>query len=167
MRAAPSRKAFCNKHAAHRCVRERLADSSTRIAKPLYAPKECRGFESLRLRQPSLLRSFGWQAILSAKDARRSFSEGGRLSVRFAGLPPVLEHDEFKLKWIASVIARRRSRRSNPVGICRSGLLRGVCHRAGHYGPDPLARNDGGFRCVLIQSNPVPLYARSRMPFEA
>ena len=24
-----------------------------------------------------------------------------------------------------------------------SGLLRGACHRAGHFGPDPLARNDG------------------------
>jgi CspA family cold shock protein len=23
-----------------------------------------------------------------------------------------------------------------------SGLLRGACHRAGHFGPDPLARND-------------------------
>jgi hypothetical protein len=22
------------------------------------------------------------------------------------------------------------------------GLLRGACHRAGHFGPDPLARND-------------------------
>jgi len=27
--------------------------------------------------------------------------------------------------------------------LCRSsGLLRGACHRAGHFGPDPLARND-------------------------
>ena len=24
----------------------------------------------------------------------------------------------------------------------RTGLLRGACHRAGHFGPDPLARND-------------------------
>jgi hypothetical protein len=23
-----------------------------------------------------------------------------------------------------------------------TGLLRGACHRAGHFGPDPLARND-------------------------
>jgi hypothetical protein len=24
----------------------------------------------------------------------------------------------------------------------KTGLLRGVYHRAGHFGPDPLARND-------------------------
>jgi hypothetical protein len=35
-------------------------------------------------------------------------------------------------------------RRSNPkISIKEAGLLRGGCHRAGHFGPDPLARNDG------------------------
>jgi hypothetical protein len=38
-------------------------------------------------------------------------------------------------------------RRSNPeVSIKSAGLLRGACHRAGHFGPDPLARNDGFYR---------------------
>jgi hypothetical protein len=28
-------------------------------------------------------------------------------------------------------------------GFCQApGLLRGACHPAGHFGPDPLARND-------------------------
>jgi hypothetical protein len=35
-----------------------------------------------------------------------------------------------------------RKRRSNPVVTLISGLLRGACHRAGHFGPGPLARND-------------------------
>jgi hypothetical protein len=34
-------------------------------------------------------------------------------------------------------------RRSNPESeIPAPGLLRGACRRAGHFGPDPLARND-------------------------
>jgi hypothetical protein len=37
---------------------------------------------------------------------------------------------------------RGAKRRSNPVPRRRPGLLRGACHRAGHFGPDPLARND-------------------------
>ena len=28
------------------------------------------------------------------------------------------------------------------IGAAIFGLLRGACHRAGHFGPDPLARND-------------------------
>ena len=40
--------------------------------------------------------------------------------------------------------ASLRAKRSNPVLRYRSGLLRrGACHRAGHFGPDPLVpRND-------------------------
>jgi len=29
------------------------------------------------------------------------------------------------------------------VPILEPGLLREACHRAGHFGPDPLAGNDG------------------------
>jgi hypothetical protein len=50
----------------------------------------------------------------------------------------------------AAIDARARhckepnGRRSNPkISIKEAGLLRGGCHRAGHFGPDPLARNDG------------------------
>jgi hypothetical protein len=36
-----------------------------------------------------------------------------------------------------------RAKRSNPGRLAQeAGLLRGACHRAGHFGPDPLARND-------------------------
>src|ERR1700689_432119 len=38
---------------------------------------------------------------------------------------------------------REAKRRSNPGPRRGTGLLRGACHRAGHFGPDPLARNDG------------------------
>ncbi len=40
-------------------------------------------------------------------------------------------------------IARSAERRSNQTPGRRAGLLCGACHRAGHFGPDPLARNDG------------------------
>jgi hypothetical protein len=42
----------------------------------------------------------------------------------------------------------------------QTGLLRGACHRAGHFGPDPLARNDKPYsRRVLF---PLPLVGRGR-----
>jgi len=37
---------------------------------------------------------------------------------------------------------RGAQRRSNPQLSALTGLLRGTCHRAGHFGPDPLARKD-------------------------
>ena len=40
------------------------------------------------------------------------------------------------------VIARRESAEAIQFTIRGYGLLRGACHRAGHFGPDPLARND-------------------------
>ena len=42
-----------------------------------------------------------------------------------------------------------RKRRSNPALaglLSSSGLLRGAGHRAGHFGPGPLVRNDGTAR---------------------
>src|SRR5579871_1087989 len=42
-------------------------------------------------------------------------------------------------------------RRSNPEPVHRAGLLRGACHRAGHFGPDPLARNDDSMRQAALR----------------
>jgi hypothetical protein len=43
---------------------------------------------------------------------------------------------------IKIVIARSDSDEAFQSFSRASGLLRGACHRAGHFGPDPLARND-------------------------
>src|SRR5260221_960107 len=41
-------------------------------------------------------------------------------------------------------------RRNNPdPSVVASGLLRVACHRAGHFGPDPLARNDDKWSNVM------------------
>ncbi len=52
-------------------------------------------------------------------------------------------------------------RRSNP-GLCslKAGLLRGACHRAGHFGPDPLARNDESN--PLLATRSAPEFCESR-----
>ena len=42
------------------------------------------------------------------------------------------------------VMHRQKSRSAMHPMRHRTGLFRGACHRAGHSGPDPLARNDGG-----------------------
>jgi hypothetical protein len=41
-----------------------------------------------------------------------------------------------------SVIARSEATKQSSKPCRCTGLLRGACHRAGHFGPDPLARND-------------------------
>jgi hypothetical protein len=45
------------------------------------------------------------------------------------------------IQQISSLRGAKRRREIQLLGSA-SGLLRGVHHRAGHFGPDPLARND-------------------------
>jgi hypothetical protein len=57
---------------------------------------------------------------------------------------------------------RGAKRRSNPVGRCSTGLLRGACHRTARLRAGPLARNDAFSRCICIRvinqtaRNPLP-----------
>ena len=47
-------------------------------------------------------------------------------------------------EWFSPMIVIARSDSGEAIQFCIifSGLLRGACHRAGHFEPDPLARND-------------------------
>ena len=54
-------------------------------------------------------------------------------------------------------------RRSNPKPRRTTGLLRGACHRAGHFRPGALARNDASTRVLATHPRPSSAKAVARM----
>ena len=60
--------------------------------------------------------------------------------------------------------ARRAAKQSSALNVEGSGLLRGACHRAGHFGSDPLARNEEARTDCVQLTRPVSSRALSRWP---
>jgi hypothetical protein len=64
---------------------------------------------------------------------------------------------------IANVRSSLRAKRSNPGPLAQAaGLLRrGACHRAGHFGPDPLA--PGNDELIAIRHSPIRYFATRQL----
>ena len=72
----------------------------------------------------------------------------------FAGAGPwsldALLWKRARLKAEAASSLRGAKRRSNPGSAPPTGLRRRACHRAGHFGPDLLARKDAELRAAIV-----------------
>jgi hypothetical protein len=77
---------------------------------------------------------YGWSPSPASRGRMRGIVLAAR---KRASLP---SHD-VKQPTSRTVIARSEATKQSRLRG-RTGLLRGACHRAGHFGPDPLARND-------------------------